>query len=195
MSSGKIGEVIEAGTGRFTAECYELHAPPPLGGLVKTSDGQVDIYGVVCNASTVSVDPGRRPVARGKDEPDEESIYRQHPQLARLLRSTFETLVVGHAEGDEIRHYLPPRPPRVHSFVHVCRLEEVRRFTQSLDFVTILLGAGDAQADEVVSACLRRASGAHEDGRGFLVRAGKELAVQLGGELNRLNAVLRRIRP
>ena len=191
----RIGEVIEAGTGRFTAECYELHSPPPLGGLVRTTDGQVDIYGVVCGASTVSVDPGRRPVARGRDEPDEESIYRQHPQLARLLRSTFETLVVGHGEGDGMRHYLPARPPRVHSFVRVCGPEEVRLFTRSLDFLTILLGAGDAQADEVVSACLRRASSAHEDRRGFLVRAGKELAVQLSGELNRLNALLRRIRP
>jgi hypothetical protein len=193
--STKIGEVIEASTGEFVAECYELHVPPPLGGLVRTSDGDMEIYGVVCNASTVSVDPGRRPVARGRDEPDEESIYRQNPQLARLLRTTFETVAVGHGQGDEIHHYLPPRPPRVHSFVYLCDPEEVSRFTQSLDFLTILLSAQGGQADEVVSACLRRASHTHEDRRGFLVRAGKELAVQLGGELNRLNAVLRRIRP
>jgi hypothetical protein len=193
--STRIGEVIEAGTGEFTAECYELHTPPPLGGLVKTSDGEIDIYGVVCNASTVSVDPGRRPVARGRDEPDEESIYRENPQLAKLLRTTFVVIAVGHGQGDEVRHYLPPRPPRVHSFVHLCSAEEVCRFTQSLDFLTTLLGAQFGRADEVVSACLRQASQTHEDGRGFLVRAGKELAVQLGGELNRLNAVLRRIRP
>lgn len=191
----KIGEVIEAGTGEFTAECYELHAPPPLGSLVRTGDGEVEIYGVVCNASTVGVDPGRRPVARGRDEPDEESIYRQNPQLVKLLRTTFDTVAVGHGRGDEICHYLPPRPPRVHSFVYLCDPDEVSRFTQSLDFLTILLGAQGRQTDEVVAACLRRASHAHEDRRGFLVRAGKELAVQLGGELNRLNAVLRRIRP
>ena len=39
----KIGEVIEAGTVEFAAECYELHVPPPLGGLVRTTDGEVDI--------------------------------------------------------------------------------------------------------------------------------------------------------
>jgi len=190
----KIGEVIEARTGEFVAECYELHSPPPLGSLVRTGDGGVAIYGVVCNASTESIDPGRRPLARGRDEADEENIYRQNPQLSRLLRTTFQTLLIGHGEGDELRHYLSPRPPRVHSFVYLCEPGEVRRFTLSLDFLSLLLNAGLGQTDEVVAACLRQAGSAHEDSRAFLVRAGKELAVLLGGELNRLNAILRRIK-
>ena len=190
----KIGEVIQSATAEFVAECYELHSPPPLGSLVRTSDGDVHIYGVVCNASTESIDPGRRPLARGRDEPEEENIYRQHPQLSRLLRTTFDILVVGHSEGDELHHYLPPRPARVHSFVYLCEGDEVRRFTQSLDFLNLLLSAKEGSADEVVSACLRQACAAHDDRRAFLVQAGKELAVLLGGELNRLNAILRRIR-
>ncbi len=192
--SAKIGEVIVAGTGEFVAECYELHTPPPLGSLVRTTDGEVEIYGVVCNASTESIDPGRRPLARGREESEESNIYRQHPQLSRLLRTTFDTLVIGHGEGDELHHYLPPRPPRVHSFVYLCEGDEVRRFTESLDFLAILLSARSGSVDEVVSACLRQAARAHDDERAFLVKAGKELAVLLGGELNRLNAILRRIK-
>jgi hypothetical protein len=192
----KIGEVIEASTGQFVAECYQLHAPPPLGSLVKTSDGEVEIYGVVCNASTESIDPGRRPIARGKEESTEEGIYRQHPQLSKLLRSTFDTLVVGHSKGEGTSplHYLPPRPPRVHSFVYPCPQDEVRRFTLSLDFLTLLLSARINSVDEIVSACLRQASYAHTDRHAFLVKAGKELAILLGAELNRLNAILRRIK-
>jgi len=190
----KIGEVIEASTGEFVAECYELHSPPPLGSLLRTSDGEMEIYGVVCNASTESIDPGRRPLARGREESEEENIYRQHPQLSRLLRTTFDTLIIGHGQGDELHHYLSPRPPRVHSFVYLCDQDEVRRFTRSLDFLAILLNSKAGSVDEVVSACLRQASRAHDDERAFLVRAGKELAVLLGGELNRLNAILRRIR-
>ncbi len=190
----KIGEVIEASTGQFVAECYELHLPPPLGSMVKTSDGDVEIYGVVCNAATESVDPGRRPIARGKEEATEEGIYRQHPQLSKLLRTTFDTLVLGHGQGDELHHYLPPHPSRVHSFVYLCETDEVRRFTQSLDFLPILLGTRAGAVDERVSACLRQASCAHDDKRTFLIKAGKELAVLLSGDLNRLNAVLRRIR-
>jgi hypothetical protein len=48
--------------------------------------------------------------------------------------------------------------------------------------------------DEIVSACLRQASSAHTDRHAFLVKAGKELAILLGAELNRLNAILRRIK-
>ena len=193
----KIGEVIEASTGQFVAECYELHSPPSLGSLVKTSDGDVEIYGVVCNASTESVDPGRRPIARGKEEATEEGIYRQNPQLSKLLRTTFDTLVVGHSVEKQRAiplHYLPPRPPRVHSFVYLCDGNEVRCFTQSLDFLPILLSTRAGAVDEIVSACLRQASCAHNDKHVFLVKAGKELAVLLSGDLNRLNAILRRIR-
>ena len=190
----KIGEVIEASTGQFVTECYELHSPPPLGSLVKTSDGDVEIYGVVCNAATESIEPNRRPIARGKEEATEESIYRQHPQLSKLLRTTFDTLVIGHGQRGEIHHYLPPRPPRVHSFVYLCEQDVVCRFTRSLDFLPTLLGARAEAVDEIVAACLRQASCAHEDQRAFMVGAGKELATLLGGELNRLNAILRRIR-
>ena len=195
--SDKIGEVIEASTGQFVAECYELHTPPPLGSLVKTSDGAVEIYGVVCNAATESIEPNRRPIARGKEEATEEGIYRQNPQLSKLLRTTFDTLIIGHSVGAQRAvplHYLPPRPPRVHSFVYLCEQDEVCRFTQSLDFLPILLGTRAEAVDEIVSACLRQASCAHDDQRAFLVRSGKELAILLGGELNRLNAILRRIR-
>jgi hypothetical protein len=193
----KVGEVIESSTGQFMAECYELHSPPSLGSLVKTSDGEVEIYGVVCNAATESVDPGRRPIARGKEEATEEGIYRQHPQLSKLLRTTFDTLIVGHSVEKQRAvplHYLPPRPPRVHSFVYPCEASEVRRFTQSLDFLPILLGTKTGAVDEIISACLRQASCAHDDKRTFLIKAGKELAVLLSGDLNRLNAILRRIR-
>lgn len=195
----KIGEVIEASTGQFVAECYELHSPPSLGSLVKTSDGDVQIYGVVCNAATESIEPNRRPIARGREEVTEEGIYRQNPQLSKLLRTTFDTLVIGHSIGASFQgmmplHYLPPRPPRVHSFVYLCEKDEVRSFTQSLDFLPILLNTRTGTVDEIVSACLRQASCARDDRRTFLVKAGKEIAVLLSGDLNRLNAILRRIR-
>jgi len=191
----KIGEVIESASAQFVAESYELHIPPPLGGLVKTSDGVLDIYGVVVNATTEGIEPGRRPLARGKEEKAEEDIYRQHPQLSKLLRTTFGVMVIGHGDGSELHHYLPPRPPRVHSFVYFCEADEMRMFTCSFDYLPMLLAINTSSGDEAIAACLRQASSAHDDPRTFLVMAGKELALLLGSELNRLNAILRRIRP
>ena len=189
----RIGGVIEASTGEFMAQCYELHQPPPFGSLVMTKEGEVEIYGVVSGATTTSIEPGRRPIARGSEEADEEGIYRSSPQLAKLLRTEFSALVVGHRENERLHHYLPPRPARIHSCVYLGDTDVVALFSQSLDFLSILVSA-QGQADELVAASLRHAAAAHKAPRDFLVKAGKDLAVLLGGETNRLNTILRRIR-
>ena len=193
--TAKIGEIIEASTGEFTAQCYELHQPPPLGSLVRTAEGEVEIYAVVCDASTTGIEPGRRPIARGREEAEEEDIFRSSPQLQKLLRTDFSALVVGHKQGENMHHFLPPRPARVHGFVYLCHDEEVETFSQSFDFLSILVNVGgQGPADEVIAACLRHAAQARSNSRDFLVKAGKELAVLLGAEPNRFNAILRRIR-
>src|SRR4030042_687582 len=89
----RVAEVIEASTTEFVAQCYELYQLPPLGSLVKTIDAPVELYGIVYNATTASIEPGRPPTARGKDEKDEAAIYQSNPQLLKLLRSEFTALV------------------------------------------------------------------------------------------------------
>ncbi|MFC2022372.1 hypothetical protein ACFLTR_04105 [Chloroflexota bacterium] len=190
-----MGEVIEASTTEFVAQCYELYQSPPLGSLVKTADLPVELYGIVYNATTASLEPGRRPIARGKDEASEEEIYRSSPQLLKLLRSEFSALVVGHKQGDKLFHYLPPKPARIHGFVYLCSPDEVREFSQSLDFLNILINAHlPVSTEELIAASLRQMGEVYEDRQRFLVAAGKELAMLLGGEFNRLKAILGRIR-
>jgi len=191
----RVGEVIEASTADFTAQCYELYQSPPLGSLVKTADEGVELYGVVCHAATAGIEPGRRPIARGKDESSEEEVYRSSPQLLKLLRTEFTALVVGYGEEEKLFHYLPPRPARIHSFVYQCRPEEVKNFSRSFDFLNILTGARlPVSSEEIVAASLRRMATVQEDPHSFLVAAGKELAVLLGGDFNRLKAILGRVK-
>jgi hypothetical protein len=191
----RVGEVIEASTTDFVAQCYELYQLPPLGSLVKTKDASVELYGIVYSATTTSLEPGRRPIARGKDEATEEAIYKSNPQLSKLLKSEFGALVVGHRQNDKLYHYLPPKPARIHSFVYLCPPEEVRKFSQSLDFLNLLINTRlSVSAEELIAACLRQMSQVYEDRHAFLVGAGKELAVLLSGDLNQLKAILGRIR-
>ena len=172
------------------AQCYELYELPPLGGLVKSGD----IYGIVCNAATTSLEPGRRPIARGKDETSEEEIYKASPQLTKLLRSEFGAVVVGHKEGDKLCHYLPPKPARIHAFVYLCDSEEVRDFSQSFGFLNILINASlPVPTDELIAAALRQMSQAHEDSLAFLVAAGKELATLLSSSYDQLKSILGRL--
>jgi hypothetical protein len=193
--SERVGEVIEASTTGFSAQCYELYDIPPLGSLVKTGNSPLELYAIVYNAETSSLEPGRKPIARGQDEKDEEAIYRSSPQLAKLLRSEFGAVVVGYKEGEKLYQRLPPQPARIHSFVYQCTNQETMEFGKSFDFLNILLNANlPVPVEELVGAALRRMSQAHSDPRAFLVAAGKELAILLSGNLSSLNAVLGRIK-
>ena len=192
--SNRVGEVIEASTTDFVAQCYELYQLPPLGSLVKTRDQEVELYGIVYYAATTSIEPGRRPIARGKDEDSEEAIYRSNPQLLKLLRSEFSALVVGYKD-EKLYHYLPPKPARIHSFVYLCNPDEVKEFGQSFDFLNMLINAHlPVPIDELIAACLRQMSEVYEDRQAFLVAAGKELAILLSGEFNQLKAILGRLK-
>ncbi len=193
--SDRVGEIIEASTTDFVAQCYELYQSPPLGSLVKTTALSVELYGIVYNVTTASLEPGRRPIARGKDEASEEEIYRSSPQLLKLLRTEFSALVVGHRQDDKLYHYLPPKPARIHSFVYPCSSDEVAEFGQSFNFLNILVNAHlPVSVEELTSASLRQMSEGYENPHAFLVAAGKELAILLGSDFNRLKSILGKIK-
>jgi hypothetical protein len=190
QQSAKIAEVIEASTAQFSAQSYELYKLPPLGSLVKTGD----IYGIVGHAETTGLEPGRKPIARGKDEASEEAVYQSSPQLAKLLRSEFTAVVAGHKSGGKILQYLPPQPARIHGFVYLCQPDEVKEFSQSFGFLNILANAAlSIPAEELIAAALRQMAQAQENSHNFLVAAGKELANLLSSDFIRLKNILGRL--
>ncbi|MFC2040057.1 hypothetical protein ACFLTW_02640 [Chloroflexota bacterium] len=191
----KTGEVIEASTASFTAQCYELFQPPPLGSLVKTNEEETEIFAVVGYAQTAGIEPGRRPIARGQAGATADDIYRENPQLLKLLRSEFTALVVGHRQAGQICQYLPPRPARIHATVEICGAEEVREFGQSLRFLGILMDSPQAvSADEFLAAVIRDMSQTQADKHAFMVTAGRELASLCGNDFGRLKSILGRLK-
>ena len=185
--------MVESTSTSFVAQCYQREGAPALGGLVRTDSP--DIYGVVGRVTTEPLDSARPVLARGEDADSEEDVIRDNPQLARLLTSRFEVYIAGHVEDAVIRQYLPPRPPRVHSFVYSCSPEEVSRFTVRLDLLRLLLNSGAPHADEIVGACIRQAAPSHEQPTEFLAHACRSLAVELSADVARLNSILRRVAP
>jgi hypothetical protein len=191
MENNKIAEVIEASIVEFTAQCYELYEVPPLGSLVKTGD----IYGIVSNSETTGLEPGRKPIARGKDEATEEAVYESSPQLSKLLRSQFTAVVVGYKKDDSIYQRLAPQPARIHGFVYLCPPEEVDEFSKSFTFLNILLNAVvPIPAEELIAAALRQMGHMREDSRSFLVAAGKELAKLSSSNITRLKNILEKLK-
>jgi len=189
----KVGEIIESATDQCIAQSYELDTAPPLGSLVRVirEDGTI-IYGVVSTIETRPLDPGRRPIARGRDATSLKEIHQQHPQLKELFRTEFGLKVLGY-EANALHYYLPPLPPEVHQLVYACDPEQLLHFSQRLGFLPLLLGGPDS--DEVAGAFLRTAARARgADGAAFLVQAGKSIVNLLKGDAPRLNALLARLR-
>ncbi|MEK7806294.1 MAG: hypothetical protein AAB528_01040 [Chloroflexota bacterium] len=191
LMSRRVGEVVEATSLSFVAQSYRLYGAPPLGAFVRTDSPS--IYGVVCMVNTEPLDSGRPVLARGEAAATEDEVFRNNPQLSRLLTSRFEVLVAGFLEEDAVHQSLPPFPPRVHAFVYSCCHTEIDQFTYQLHFLHLLLNSGKPAGDEVVAACLGAAAAGRAYGREFRLRAGKALAAELAGDVPRLNAILRRL--
>ncbi|MEX2599715.1 MAG: hypothetical protein WD533_08675, partial [Dehalococcoidia bacterium] len=183
-------EVVEASVDRLVGQCHRLYDAPPLGTLVRAGDST---FAVVEGIATTALDPARRVIARGADADTEEDVYREHPQLERLLRTDVTLAVVGHREASEVRQYLPPQPPRIHTFLYTCSSEEVREFMRRLDFLHLLAGNARTASDDVAAAVLRQAAAAFDTPRDFLLAGGRTLATLLASDTARLNAILRRL--
>ena len=192
--SPRFGEVVEAAIDRIVVQAHNLYGAPPMGALVRLGGvGQGTVYAVVAGVATTALDPTRRVIARGADAADEDEIYREHPQIERLLRTDAALLTVGFDDGGALRHYLPPLPPRIHAFAYRCAPDEVRRFAASLDFIGLLAARRDPASDDVLAAALRHAAACFDDRRAFLTRAGRAAAAHASGDAARVAAIVRRI--
>jgi hypothetical protein len=204
-----IGEVISASTTQFTAHCNQLYEPPALGAFVKIAPtvSRVDpeeedpfeaprpqegaLFGIVYHATTGSREPNRKPAAYGLDEA---SLRREQPQIFELLATEFSCVLIAHVEDGKIRSYLPPRPPRIHSQVSECSSAEVCLLAERRDYMRTLLNLPDCEScDELVAANLRLANRCRGGGDDFLVAAGKELALILRDDYDRLNVILSKL--
>ena len=193
LISRRVGEVVESTSTSFIAQCYQLDGAPGLGALVRTDSP--DIYGVVGSVTTEPLDSARPVLARGEDADTEEDVIRDNPQLARLLTSRFQVLIAGHIEDGITHQYLPPRPPRVHSFVYECNSEEISLFASRLDLLRLILNSGTSHSDEIVGAFIRQSVLSHDRPSDFFALACRTLAVELSTDVARLNSILQRVAP
>ena len=185
------GEVVESSSTGFVAQSYRLYGAPHLGALVRAG-GPYPAYGVVHDVATRGIDPSRRPSARGEDEATEEDVYRSNPQLEHLLRTDFRAVIVGHVGDSETRYHLPPSPPPIYAFVHVCHPNEAMAFSSSPDCLRLLAGSSVAALEEEVAAFLRYAVAAQADSQAFLAGAGSQLASLFPGNFRLVESILLR---
>lgn len=187
------GEIIEADTLRFRAECARLYAAPPFGSFVRVEGADGAVFGVVAHIATAAVDSGRQTQALHLPP---ERLAERMPQLALLLRTCFAAVVVGCEQGGEIRPYLPPLPPEIHRFVYPCAPDQVEALTREPDFLRILAAADGPVEDVLAAAILSAASVRGSAGapvEGFIIECGKAVASLFRRDPDRFQSVMRRL--
>ncbi len=192
-----LGEVVEASTTTFVAQCLEperLTFPtlPPLGSWIRSQDEETGnwIYGVVCYAAITPIDTVHRPRALGLSP---QQLREQQPQIFAMLRSDFRAAIVGFVGEGRVYQYLPPRPPQIHQPVYPCLESEVREFCRSFEFLRTLLRVNGIPSDELVAAVLRQTYRILNRDRRWLVQAGRQLSSLLRDDYEHLSAILRKI--
>ena len=167
--------------------------PVPSKPVVLTAVPDDTLYAIVFSATTGSLDPGRRAAAYGLEEAQ---LREEQPQIFDLLATEFAALHIGFLREGRLRPYLPSRPPRLHAFVEACSPAETYALTETPDLLRTLLAAtGEVSADELIAACLRHAYECRNRDFSYLVRMGKQLAILLREDPERLAALLRKLEP
>ncbi len=195
-SPSRIGQVLRASTVGFVCGTpSQDFALPSFGAFVQTrpSDGQgVTVIGLI-HAISIEDDPlVRQMVLSGANN---EALLNDQ-RVNRLVPVEISVLNVGYMAEGAIFHTLPPRPPLSLDAVLLCDEALVRRFTERLDFLRLVLNPGDLPTAELLAAALKHAAEARPPSeRGaFLVDAGRQVAALWGQDLARLQHVLRLIR-
>ncbi|MBN1991798.1 MAG: hypothetical protein JW953_03785 [Anaerolineae bacterium] len=191
-----IGWVLRASTVGFTVGCRVLQpSVPQFGNLVKVPlpHEKTHIFGLIYDVQ-VQDDPAVRQLILA-GEMETEAILDQREN--RLVPIEIGVLVVGYQQGQEIIQGLPPQPPISLDVLVMCDETDIRAFTKQLDYMRLVLNAGQIPADELLIANLRQAAAVYspETRRQFLLNAGRELARLLSFDLVRLDGILKRIKP
>ena len=194
----RIGEIIETSTIGFWAESEALHALPPLGSLVEVSTPEGGtLVGVVAFGQTTGIDEGRRAVRRGDADTFDGAIYDRHPELLRILRTTFRVVTIGYRDTrGTIRHHLPPLPPPLHYSVSRCDEAMTRAFTTDPRYFPLLLaGEGEVAPEQLLAAHIRTVTADRGGDEGWRAGAGRQIARLLKRDYDRLLTVLEAIDP
>ena len=178
-------------TQRVEAQCYQLHAAPPLGTMLRI--GAPPVYAVVAEIWHEPLDPGRPLAPRGAELESEDEIYAANPQLNAMLVTRFAATVMGYHDGRRKRQGLPGQPPSLHSFVFVCDDADLSDFASDLRWMRLLLADRSPVGDAAVASFLHFAASAANDGQSYLLDAGRTLAAELANEPLRLQYLLREL--
>ncbi len=190
-----IGRVTRSSTRGFVGAVRLPEPEIPIFGafcLVDAQRGQSAVIGLIYDIS-IEDDAFARQMATSEGLTPEQLA---DARFNRQVPVEFSALAVGFRISDGFRYSLPPQPPLTMAPIHSLSPAEIRGFSDSVEWIPLVLGAPEIPADDLVAASLRLAAQARPepDRRAFLVTAGRECARLLSHDLGRLDNLLRTLR-
>ena len=201
-----IGEIVETTSLYLVAQRLDPNTeatprpvqPPNLGSLVWVHvPGGGRVFAVVSYGTTTGVDSQRRAVVRSHGEVLDDRVYREHPQLHRVLRTIFHAVLVGYETPQGTLHrHLPPQPPPLHYAVYPATPEETQRFSQDMRYFRLLLAVtSPVPGEQVTAAHVREIARLHPGNEEWVERAARHIARLLKRDYERLQAALEALAP
>lgn len=189
-----VGRVLRTSNQSFVVGCRVMQPDIPVFGSFVRAEIQSSgstVYGLIYDVS-VEDDPFVRHIVLAEPTPEVEKDQRENRQVPIEVA----VLAVGYTVAGRIVHGIPPQPPVTMDYLYPCTPDEVAAFTRAFDYFRIVLNAPGIPADQLLAASIRAAAEARpaQERTEFLVQAGQELARLLGGDLLRLDGLLRAIR-
>ena len=155
MKHNHFAEVIESSLTGWTAQSWQWNNFPAFGSLVMIEGKKYNLFGIVHQVQTGSMDPMRSPFPYQKTE---EELMREQPQIFEFLKTTFSCITVGYQEKGIIFYILAPEPSKIHAFVRPATIEIKKIFFANEKYLHLLFGLSSQifNLDELMLALLRQ---------------------------------------
>lgn len=185
-----IARLLRAGTRGFVAGCrVDQLDSPAFGALVRAPLGaNSQVFGLIHDIH-IDDDGLVRQLVTADRVSDE--VIRDNRER-RIVPLEISVLTVGFAQGGQIFHSLPPRPPLSLDLVYLCDEEDLVHFSSEgrLGYFRHIMGAQDVPVAEVLAAHVHQASAAHKDGGRWWDTAVREIIALLRDDYPTLISVL-----
>ncbi len=186
-----IGRVTRCSTRGFVGAVRLPEPEVPAFGTfcrVEAQHGHAHVVGLIYDISIEDDEFARQLAVADSPSPEEVADHQEN----RLLVE-YSALAVGYQTEGRFHYSLPPQPPLTLASIEATSEEEVRAFTERLDFLPLILSAQQVPVDDLVVAALRTAAAVRPPSqrRAYLVEAGRALSRLLSRDLARLEMVLR----
>ena len=189
---GYLGEVVYSAISQWTTQAWQYDCYPEFGSVICLQSDQVQIFGVVYHIKTDSDDPVRQVFAFQKLE---QELREEQPQVFAFAKTSFSAIPLAFLQAGRLIYAMPPRPPKLHSFVRLATTAELVNLLANSGCVHALFSqyAKIEYFEELLLAFLRYLEQNNLVSRSLLMQISEQLSLVTTNDYRRLKMFMDRV--